>query len=287
MADQRILRNRAATLTLTRYDQDGIAADASGAVTVGVTRADGLVVKAAGTATVHGLTGIYTVTLTAAEVGANVGQLTATWTDSGGVSTTVVDVVGAYMVSVNEIRALPNLSDTAKFANAELIAARRWFEDLAERHCNVAFVPRFRRVRVNGTGVSQLLPPDPMPIGLLSARTYTDATTYTAFDATDLADVLPAEGYLTRSTRGVWTAGVENLVIEYEHGYQSPPSDIKAQALVAIRAQLLNDQVGRPMVSIADGAGGTTRYSMAGPDKPTGIDTVDEALNANRFLVLA
>lgn len=286
VADQRILQGTAATLTVTFLDQDGVAADAAGAVTVGVAKADGTVVLTAGTATTHGTTGVYTVALTAAQT-SSLDLLTATWTDAGDSSTTTSrhEIVGGYYVSIADLRAQANVDNTSKFPNAKLIAARRWFEDLAERYTGQAFVPRYGRVWANGSS-SQTLRPSVGPLrSLRSARTYSDATNYTAFSVSELADVHVDPWCLHRRTLGYWWPGTSNLLLEVEYGHDRPPNDIREASLEAIRSHLLNDQSGRPMLSVADGAGGTTRYAIPGPDRPTGIPEVDTVLNRYRMVL--
>lgn len=289
VADQRILQGTAATLTVTMLDQDGVTADAAGAVTVRVQKADGTDVLAAGTATTNPAgTGTYAVALTAAQT-ATLDVLTATWTDAGDSSTTTTrhEIVGGYYATIADLRALANLADTSKFTNDELIAARRWFEELVERYTGTAFVPRYGRIWVSGSSSSSLLPNVGPLRSLRSARSYTDATTYTSFSVSDLADVQVDDWRLYRRSLGVWDYGTSNLLLEIEYGYDRPPADVRDAALIAIRSHLLNDQSGRPMLSVADGAGGTTRFAIPGDNRPTGIPEVDTILNRYRQPVLA
>jgi hypothetical protein len=67
----------------------------------------------------------------------------------------------------------------------------------------------------------------------------------------------------------------------------APPHKIREAALIAIRTRIINDKIGRSVRSLADGAGGTTRYSFAGPGRPTGIDDVDVVLNSYPKVVFA
>lgn len=288
VADQRILQATAATLTVTLLNQDGVAAVAAGVVTVRVQKADGTDVLPAGTATTSGGTGVYTVALTAAQTAA-LDVLTATWTDAGDSSTTTSrhEIVGGYYVSIADLRGLQNLADTSKFPDVKLVAARRWFEDLAEQYTGLAFVPRYGRIWLSGNAGSSLLSTVGPLRSLRSARVYGDATTYTAFTAGELADVHVDSWSLYRRTLGYWNYGTRNLLLEVEYGYDRPSGDIREAALVAIRSHLLNDQAGRPMLSVADGAGGTTRFAIAANDRPTGIPEVDSVLNRYRQPVLA
>lgn len=275
MADQRILQAVAATLSVTMTDQNGVAAAASGAVTVGATKADGSTLIAAGTAT--GGTNPYTKTLTAAQT-ASLDILTATWTDAGdgSVNTTTAEIVGGYYVTVAEMRALKNLDNTSTFPDAKLIAARQWFEDAFERYTAVAWVPRYTRVRVDGNYSTTLLLPYQRVRTVRSVRTYSDATTYTAFSAAELADLHYRDwGAVQRGTLGHFTAGTANVVIELEHGYDEPPTDVKQAALVAIRDYLLTDNTGNRVFGVQT-QDGIIRSSAPGPDRPFGIPFVDE-----------
>lgn len=291
MANQRVLQGVAATLTVTFVDQNGKAADAVGAVTVGVTRADGTVLKAAGTATTHGATGVYNVALTAAE-NTQLDTLTATWKD--GVTTratTYHDVVGGYYVSIGELREPANLSDATKFPDAKLIEARNWFETRFEGHTGRAFVPRARRLTLISSGAGSLELAD------TDLRSVTSLT----IDGTALAgDVLTALQFngatvtpnrLTSSINATWSEAApfgyrgSALVVAYTYGWDSPPYDVREAALIAIRTKVLTDKnanVGRPMLSVADGSGGTTRYLMPDENRPFGDPDVDAVANAWR-----
>lgn len=284
MPHTQVLRNSGERLQVT-FTVDGVATDPDGnSATVTITKADGTVLQAS-TPTTRLDAGVYTYSL---QPQADLNELTATWTGTfSGVTqsiTTRVEVVGGYYCSLAELRAEPNLDSTTKFTTAKLIAARQWFETLAERYCNQAFVPRYRRLRLSGDGTTRLFLPDPYVTRILSV---TDTATNTLFTADELADLVadPVSGAVTRVSLGVWPAN--SLWVEYEHGLTDVPDDIHDAAKIAVRDKLLNDQTGRPMLSIADGAGGTTRFAMPGPGRPTGIPDVDAALNGYRLPVVA
>lgn len=139
-ADQRILTNVPATLSVTFTDQDGALADPSGTVTVGITRADATVVLAAGTATTTGATaGLRTVTLTAAQI-PSLDYLTCTWTASGGqIATTHIDVVGGYYFTLAELRSLDGMSGLSDEAAR---VARQSVEEMVELRTGWAWTPR-------------------------------------------------------------------------------------------------------------------------------------------------
>lgn len=235
VADQRIARGVAATLAYQFVDAGGAAAAPAGTATVGITRADGTTLVAAGTATSGASTAPRTYALTAAN-NLLLDLLTVTWTDSGDGSThtTLVEVVGGFYFSVAQARAAePSLQDTVKYPTVDVEARRREVEDEAEDICGVSFVPRYRRVTLNGTGGSGLIAPDTM---LRTVRSVTaDGTAWTAGQ---LATVTLSEYGTLSLTSGVWPWGTRNVVIAYEHGYDRPPTGLTVAALTRLRSRL-------------------------------------------------
>ncbi len=279
----RIRRGALSTISVTLYDGE-TATDSSTAVTIQVLRADGTVAVAAGTATTKpaGTTGLYEFAITPA-VASLVDVLTATWSATlGGVAqtfTTQVEVAGGFYVTIAELRALPNLSDTAKFTTAELRAARAWFEDKFELYTGVAWVVRYGSERLDGTSTASLLLPHQQIRSVRSVRTYTDATTYTAYTAGELADLrVRTWGAIERGTLGTFAYGSANLLVDYEHGYEHVPADVVEAAKVGIRDKALSDQSGR--VYAVQTESGIVRSSTPGPDTPFGLPFVDAVCNA-------
>ncbi len=151
-----------------------------------------------------------------------------------------LDTTAAY-VTLQELRALPNLGDTAKFTDAELTNARVWFETKFEEHTGMAFVPRSATDRLTGGGSALFLPRWPVR-SITAVRSYTSPTVSTAFTAAELADLqTDPSGIVKRYTLGYWPADVE---VDYIHGQAAPPEDVKDAALVAIREKLLKDNTG-------------------------------------------
>lgn len=278
--DQRILRGVSATLQVTMLDQYGSAADAAGAVTVHATRGDGTDVLAAGTAATRTATGVYTTPLTAAQA-ANLDLLTAVWTDAGdnSTTTTLVEIAGGFYFSVTDVRAFDAGLTASKYPDAIVLAKRQQVEDECEWICDVAFVPRYRRVALNGSGESTLNLPDNMIRAVRSVRTYTDPTTYTSFTAAQLAalDITDQTGIIQRTELGAYfVEGRGNLVIEYEHGYDRPTSDLREATLYRMRNVLNRPTSGVPdtaqQVSTPEGES----YRLDSPSTyKTGIPNVD------------
>lgn len=269
----RILRNTAAALSVT-FDVDGTANDADAdAVTVDVVREDGTVlIEAAAAANGADGDGTYSYTLAPQ---AQLDVLRLDWTASfAGVAQTVstwVEVVGGFCVALADIRAQKNLDSAAKFTTAELADARAWFEDLAEEHCGVAFAPRYHRDVLDGDGCSTALLSKLYPRQLIGVTVDDVVETTTGWALYDHGEV--------RRPTGTFTCGDRNVSIAYEHGHQRAPAQLRTAALIAIRDRLLDDETGRRQLSVTNEFGGTTRYAVAGDDRPTGIPEVDAVLN--------
>lgn len=286
----RILKGSRSTISVTLYSGE-LATDSSVAVTIEVLRADGTAVVSAGTATDAGTTldGKYEFTLTPTHT-ANLDILTAKWTATLGgsvqVFTTNVEVVGGFYVSLAEIRAQKNLDITSNHTTAELVAARQWFEETFERYTEVSWVPRYERLTLSGDGTSSLLLPVRKPTAVRSVRDYTAATTYTSYTAGELADLgLEEWGEIHRLYgSGTFTAGNRNIVVELEHGYPYPTSDIKQAALVAIRDQILTTNSGNRVFGVQT-QDGIIRTSTPGAGRPFGIPSVDAVAMARSHRV--
>jgi|GEM_PF-926995 len=281
--DQRILRGVAASLSFTNVDSDGSNTAASGAVTVGVVTGDGTTLVAAGTATTGSNPYLYALTAANNTV---MQWLTATWTDAGDSSThtTLIEVVGAYYVSPAEIRnSDSSLTDAVKYSDARILQVRWDTEVEFETACGVSFVPRYRRVRLDGSGRGLLVLPDQMVRTVRSVRVYSDETTYTAFTVAELAaiDVSQGAGLIYRTDGNVWSAGCKNIVVEYEHGFDRPPADVRQAFLTRVRSRLNFDKSGIPdrATTYVPAEGGT--FSLATPGRGgsiTGIPDVDVVL---------
>jgi hypothetical protein len=282
VADEQILAGAAATLTASFRDQDGDLADPAGTVTVGIVNANGSTVVAAGTATTNAGTGLRTVALPAASN--LVPQLlTCSWTNGTVTLTTTVEVVGGYYASTKQVRDSDDvLADTRKYPAATLVAARRSVEVEFEDYCRAAFVPRYRRVRLDGSGDTEQLLPDPYVRAVRSVRIYDTDGNYTAFTAPELAAIeVNDSGIIYRTDGDTFDRGEQNVVVEYEHGLDQPPADLADAFMMRLR-----DVVNRAHRGVPDRAstftsdvGGTYSLLVAGRGGSiTGIPDVDVAL---------
>lgn len=240
---KKVLRDAAVTLDVTFYSGE-TATEADGAVTIGITREDGTVLVAAGTATTNDpAVGVYKYTLAAQS---QLDILTAKWTGVFGGATqtvrTTIEIVGGFYVALAEIRALQGLSSTTDFPLSKLQDARDWFEDEFEGFIGHALVRRYHRELLDGNGSDTIRLDKAFPRTIISAKI--DGT---AISSGDLAKWrLYRTGKVVRDDGGVFTASadLQNVEIAYEHGKDAPAEDVHSAALVAIRSKLLSEQSG-------------------------------------------
>ena len=285
---QQLLAGIATNITATLTGADGEPATGLSA-TVTVTRADGTALYTNAAAT-DNANGTYSLAVTAADL-AQLDLLVAAWKVGGVVrATTAHEVVSGYYFTRADVDAVEE--GGANVAGIEHDTLRAEVEAEAERIAGVAFVPRYRRILLETTGCRDLLIPDPMPRVLRSVRLYSDATTYTAFTAGELAAVtLDPSGLLTRRDGGVfgYPTRMARLVVEYEHGYDRPPADLKRAAIRRYRSRSAMGFSGVPdrAVSYTAENGATYRLATAG-ELTTGDPDIDAvyggyAFKANRF----
>jgi len=148
----RILQNTPGTIS-QEWHEDGDLVD-PGPVTVTVTRADGTELvsgaSASGTgaaARTYNLTQAHTLLLDV---------LTVTWVSgTKGTLTSVVEVVGGFLFSISELRAmLPDTKTAQAITDDQIKQARIFAEQALEDEADVAFVPRYYRETFSGTGVT-------------------------------------------------------------------------------------------------------------------------------------
>lgn len=278
---QRIAKGAPATLTLTVTDSDGEPAEPAGTVTVGVAKADGTAVVAALTATAAGSTGVRTVALTSAQT-ATLERLTATWTNGTATWVSYAEIVGGFLFSVAQARAFDaslSVSASNPFSTAEILAARGVVEQRCEFICDRAFVPRYARVTLDGGGGPELVLGVSEPRSIRSVRVLSVAgsTTYTTLSASALAGIARFEdGTIRRTDGGVWAEDRQNIVVEVEHGWDTPPPDLVPAVLLHLRHHLTSSRT--PLLDRAtqfnDGDGGSYQLATADVYK-VGIPPVD------------
>lgn len=288
----RVIKNAAATITHPWYVGETLT-DPSAGATYGVVDANGTTVVAAGTlATIPG-SGAGTTTFTlAAQTSTRL--LTVTWSATvSGVARVEVDqveVVSDFYFSLAGGRASDSsLSSALTYPSATLEAYRTLIEQETERITDRAFVPRYARVVLDGTGSPELVLRHPeegrsvadvRSIRRIAVAPTVDGT-FTDYSAGQLAAVaVGKDGTLRRTDGNIFTWGWSNVVVEYEYGLTSPPPGLVDQLLVWYRDALNTHRSGVPdrTSSYSTPDGGTFRLSM--PDAwHSGIPSVDAALD--------
>lgn len=271
---------------------DGTLTDATGAVTVTVTRADGTALATdAATTKPADTTGVYRYALAAQ---ANLDRLTLTYSGTWGgavqTETQTVEIVGDFMFTIAEARASDSaLASPTDYPNAIIVATRQEVEDEFEGWTGVSWVRRYARDRVAGGNVATLLLPH-WPVGVnavtglpavYSVRSYSAADAYTAFTADELADLIVDGPYLRRFGGSTFALGNGNLVVEYEHGFDRVPADLKRAALTRLRYRLTANRSGIPDRALSYSSEGGSTFAIATPGmrgSKTGIPDVDAVL---------
>lgn len=282
----RILKGAASTIEHT-FVVDETATDSSTTVTYAVVDAAGESV-ASGNATSAGVdTGRYTFTLPAQSA---LGRGTVTWSATiGGAAISEVDhfeVVGGFFFTLKQGRdSDASLADAGTYTTADLRAKRLEVEVECETICDRAFVPRYERVVLDGTGTSSLLLRMSDPVrsvaDVRAVRSVSVAPaideTFVDFTAGELAAVAwSQDGTLRRTDGSVFTEGRRNVVVEFEYGLDFPPQGLVTASLTRLRSRLNVTRSGIPdrASSFTVAEGGTFRLDMPGAFK-TGLPEVD------------
>lgn len=278
MAMVRMLATTKVTLSHTFY-ADEVPTDAAGAVTATVKRLDGTD-AGSGTAT-HTTTGTYTRDIT----GASLDTFTVDWSGSVGGSNVVVrdfvELVGGFFFGTGEYR--DEFKPAASWTAAKLAAKRTEVEVECERICRRAFVPRFKRYLLDGSGDHDLVVPDMYlrTVRAASVSSSGPAGPFVALTAGQLAALAPLDSGVIVRTDDVWPLGRRNVIVEIEHGMDYPPEDIRSASKLRLRSILPRASSGIPdrTLSFTDPTGGTYRISLPTAEK-TGIPDVDGTYEA-------
>jgi hypothetical protein len=272
---ERIVRGRSATLTKTFYS-DGVATDPTGTPTVTVTRvSDGTVVTGLGAVTDETAAGTWSVTNPATS-NLLLDTLTVDW--SGVVNTVAqeyidnVEVVGDVFFTVPEFRALGTAyANTTNYPTSTITDMRTTVEQALEDACNRAFVPRYERETLSGTGstTARLKWPDIRSIRSITIDDVAGTAADVAFQPSGIAYY--ASG---------WTLGHGNIVVGYEHGMPYPPERVKRAALLLAKRWLTPSAVDDRAINMTNDSG-TYAIMQAGVrghlfDLPEVVATVDQ-----------
>jgi hypothetical protein len=177
-----------------------------------------------------------------------------------------------------ELRALPDMNDSARYTDARVESAAAYIVSVIERVVRASFVARTVTDEVHDGGTYDIVLRNSHVLSATSATVGGVAVTNTL---SVLGGVL--QQYAPGATSPtLWTAGSRNVKVTYEAGYSVvPPADIKEAALQGTRARLLSKD---SQASIDDRRTsmttelGTVQYVIAGENRPTGYPEVDAVI---------
>lgn len=208
-----------------------------------------------------------------------------TWTGVAGGETqawvTDVELVGGYLFEIADLRAQDRaFTDSNKYPIEMLRQARNVVENVieGEKAANVAFVPRGRRVRVNGgaqavNGLYGLDLPD-----YEVRKVYSATVDGVALTSGQCAAIVCDDNTIW-SEDTAWPNGKRNVVVHYEHGMETVPPAITRAALLLARDYLVKSDV--PARATGTSIGDQWfRITVAGRDGVTGLPEVDAAIEA-------
>lgn len=181
--------------------------------------------------------------------------------------------------TTDELRSLPDLSDSSRFSDERLEDAHDWIVGIIERECETSFIPRVITEILDGRG----------RVGLTLAQRYAlsvDAVSINGVvSPTPAATFLVRDGSLHYKSGARWSASaLGNVEVTYTAGYSiTPPPDLKQAALRAARNWLLTMDAWSGKDSRATSISneyGNIELATAGEGAPTGIPDVDATIMA-------
>lgn len=296
------------TLGLSWFDSTGSLDPAIDAVTIGIVDANGDTVVAAGTATTDNNDGTYTYALANQ---ANPDQLTATWQDASTTAsmTQRIEIVGAQLFTVDAARKFGQKADAtssiiplataAEYPSSLIQAERTRIVDDLEYWTGRAWIPRYARVEITGTGGSYLKLRDgvcrtsdgaklnrPGRLNDIS-RLLTVTVNGSSVNVANV-EIDPDNGQLYLATG--WSAGSSpyNIVVEYVYGMASTTDGVDRIGLKLLVDRLVPS--GYPDRALRwDGPDGSS-LSLIQPGGPMNnvsrIPEVNQWVNAHDHRVL-
>lgn len=214
-------------------------------------------------------------------------ELTITW--SGVIDgATVVDVDlleiagGSYFNLAAARRADRDLDDATRYTTSDLRTARTEIEVEFERICDRAFLPRYRRVVLDGPDDDVLILPN-ADIRRIRSASITSSPGGTPVPlTTDELAALVVNSTDRTVTRGLrWPRGIGNITIGYEHGMDRPPPDLKRVAMMRLRSRLGLQRTGIPERAMSWTASNGDTYRLSIPTAyRTGVPEIDAVLDS-------
>lgn len=286
----RVALNRPAHVHIETRDYDGTLTAATGNVAVVVKDLDETIVQSGNAvAGQHGHdAGVYVFALSPSTVLDTLGVYTLTATFTVGTDaqtiTIPIEVVGNHLFEIHELRAFdPALADDTRYTAEEIRIARDYATERLEEAAQVALTTRLRRIVIDGSGISSLVLPDTEVTNFISATNLEEETGVDTEDdltATELLDVeAKIEGILVRTDGNDWTYGVQNWIIEYEHGIANASIWKRPAMILAVEALVRQALPYRATSQSTDL--GEFRISVANPSigRDTGIPEVDAIIH--------
>lgn len=181
-----------------------------------------------------------------------------------------------------ELRALPDLNDTARFPETRLVAAHDRIAALIRRECETSFVVEtITDERVSGSDLTGLSLSDPY------VRSITTITVDgVEWDEDAVAGVIIDDGFLYQPGDARWSCtSRRNVVVTYTAGYtDTPPADLKEAALRGARHWCLTmsawSGVDSRATSITNEQGNIALMTASADGRPTGLPDVDSTIVA-------
>lgn len=276
---ERLLAGQPGTVTLKVYDEDGLLTDPTGDVTVVIEDSAGNEVDTGDAVAVVDTTGTFTYSVPKL-VTENLDTYGVSWTYTlSGVERTqktYFEAVGGHLFEIADFRARDTaLADVTIYPSDKVRAARVAAEQRFEKHAKVAFVPRARTVVLSGDDTTRIVVPDAELRVVYSASI--DGVDLTE-DQMDYLEIDPS-GIIRRNDGSLWAEGFKNVVITYEHGYDSPPEPVKNAVMMLAFEELVPSSL-NPRATSQSTDLGEFRISVANVDagRFTGIPDVDAVI---------
>jgi hypothetical protein len=247
----RVLRNTRSTLRLP------VVGTPSAATVTIVSALDGTIVSAA-SATIASNLVSYTLAPRS-----KVDHLSVAWTVTlGGVSQifySTVEIVGAEVVSLDELRRLKPFDDAARFPDHLLAEARDQVLDSLEDAAGVRFAPTYFEARIDGSGSKDLFLPVARPRSIefvsVSGETISD---------TEKAALLFTESGVLVSASSAWTSGRLNVIVKGSSGHDVPPARVGRAVALGVRRVLVESGVSDRATSITNSDGTSENLITSG-----------------------
>ena len=243
------------TLTKTWY-ADGTATDV-GTVTIGIDDANGTTVVASGTATANGADGTYTYSLATQTT---VKLLTVTWTrtDTSAALVDLLEVTGSRLFTEAQARTFrakadgtAALASSSEYTDAMIADEHDRIVAKLEAWTNRAWIPRYCRIELPGTGSRELNLNDGIPRDSTGralnrpGRLYDVSTiiTASASGTSITASNIVIDGATLRLTTGTFTRATTsnpfNVTVEYEYGLPYPADSVDDIAMLLLVKKLV------------------------------------------------